>query len=312
MGSLTGYLQEQFRRRCPPGWSCRPEARLLPPDLAALLGYTPRADVTLTHEAEGRRLWVEFEVSRADPVANHAKFATAHLFQPQPPTDVFVSMVSRHVDRGRRNLAASTILLMRQIGMSAVQTVLLPGLGGAEVQRLNQLSADELRQTGPDAGPEIERAFAVSTPQGTADGHQIYFAGDVVDVLLNARMWDEQVATPEGRQLWGRRRIQYFVHVPYSGQFAPSKFCAFLPVGGPTGPERRWHMTLAIYAALDESETRFDGNAAHRHLTQRLGMVTHDPTSHPEIAEAFQRWLAAVGDVVSVPQQGLTFLCPSE
>ena len=94
MGSLTGYLQEQFRRRCPPGWSCRPEARLLPPELAAILGYTPRADVVLAHEADGRRLWVEFEVSRADPVANHAKFATTHLFAPQPPPDCFVAMAT--------------------------------------------------------------------------------------------------------------------------------------------------------------------------------------------------------------------------
>src|SRR5579884_2094977 len=195
MGSLTGYLQEQFRRRCPPGWSCRPEARLLPPELAALLGYTPRADVVLAHEADGRQLWVEFEVSR-------------------------------HVDRGRRNLAAGTILPMRQLGMSAVQTALYPALDGLTVQRLNQLPPGELRQKGPDAAPEIERALTVSTPQGTAGGHQIYFAGDVIEVLLNARMWNEQVATPEGRRLWGRRRIQYFVHVPYSGQFAPSKFCA--------------------------------------------------------------------------------------
>src|SRR5262245_26733603 len=127
MGSLTGYLQEQFRRRCPPGWSCHPEAHILHPDLAAILGYAPQADVVLANEAEARRLWVEFEVSRADPVANHAKFATAHLFQPQPPTDVFVSMMSRHVVRGRRNLAAGTILLMRQLGMRAVQTALLPG-----------------------------------------------------------------------------------------------------------------------------------------------------------------------------------------
>jgi hypothetical protein len=216
------------------------------------------------------------------------------------------------VDRGRRNLAASTILLMRQIGMSAVQTALFPALDGPAVQRLNQMSADALRQAGPDAGPEIERAFAVSTPQGTAGGHQVYFAGDEVDVLLNARMWNEQVATPEGRRLWGRRRIQYFVYVPYSGQFAPSKFCAFLPVGGPTGPERRWHMTLGVYAALDESETRFDGNVAHRHMTERLGMVTHDQASRPQIAEAFQRWLVGVGDVVSVSQQGPTFLCPRE
>jgi hypothetical protein len=33
-----------------------------------------------------RRLWIEFEISRADPVANHAKFATAQLFQPLPVT----------------------------------------------------------------------------------------------------------------------------------------------------------------------------------------------------------------------------------
>jgi hypothetical protein len=125
-------------------------------------------------------------------------------------------------------------------------------------------------------------------------------------------MWNEQVATPAGRQLWGRRRIQYFVHVPYSGQFAPSKFCAFLPVGGPTGPERRWHMTLEVYAALDESEARFDGHAAQQHLTRRLGMVTQDAASDPRIAAAFQRWLAGVSDLVSVSQPGLTFICPPE
>src|SRR5262245_56927852 len=152
---------------------------------------------------------------------------------------------------------------MRQIGMRAVQTALLPGLDGPAVQRLNQMPPDALRHNGPHAGPEIERAFAVSTPQGTAGGHPIDFAGDVIEVLLNARMWNEQVATPEGRRLWARRRIRYFVHVPYSGQFAPSKFCAFLPVGGPAGPGRRWHMTLGVYAALDEGETRFDGNVAH-------------------------------------------------
>jgi hypothetical protein len=57
--------------------------------------------------ADGRRIWVEFEVSRADPVANRAKFATAHLFQSQPAADTFLAMVRPHVDRGRRNLAAT-------------------------------------------------------------------------------------------------------------------------------------------------------------------------------------------------------------
>ena len=48
---------------------------------------------------------LSIEVSRADPVANHAKFATGHLFQPQLPTDVFISMESSNATQGRRNLA---------------------------------------------------------------------------------------------------------------------------------------------------------------------------------------------------------------
>ena len=72
--------------------------------LEALLGYRPRVDVLLEREDGSRRLWIEFEVSRADPVANHAKFATAHLFQPQAEADSFLAMVSPHVARGRRSL----------------------------------------------------------------------------------------------------------------------------------------------------------------------------------------------------------------
>jgi hypothetical protein len=93
MGTLPGYLQHAFAAACPPGWSAMAEVALLSDDLAALLGYRPQADLLLTHTAGGR-IWVEFEVSRADPVANHAKFATAHLFHPQPASDRFLAMVS--------------------------------------------------------------------------------------------------------------------------------------------------------------------------------------------------------------------------
>jgi hypothetical protein len=89
MGSLATFLQAEFRRRCPPGWECSPESPLLPAALTDLLGYDPRADVVLTDPAAKSRIWVEFEVSRADPVANHAKFATAHLFQTQSPDEYF-------------------------------------------------------------------------------------------------------------------------------------------------------------------------------------------------------------------------------
>src|SRR5215468_210834 len=105
MGTLTTYLQTEFAAVCPVGWTCRHEVPILDRKLEDLLGFSSRVDLVLEKLDESRRLWVEFEVSRADPVANHAKFATDHLFQPQPPNDIFVSMVSRHVERGRRNLA---------------------------------------------------------------------------------------------------------------------------------------------------------------------------------------------------------------
>jgi hypothetical protein len=117
---------------------------LLPTELTQLLGYDPRADVVLTNTVNRSRIWIEFEVSRADPVANHAKFATTTLFNPQSPADHFVSMVSPHIDRGRRNLAAATIRLMRRIGMSAFQTTLLPLTPPNEVKRLNHLPVEQL------------------------------------------------------------------------------------------------------------------------------------------------------------------------
>lgn len=136
MGQLAAYLQHAFASHCPPGWHSQAEVPLLSADLHRLFGYAPQVDVLLTHD-DGRRLWIEFEISRADPVANHAKFATTHLFQPQPPSDLFLSMVTAHVARGRRNLAANTIWLMRYAGLQAYQTPLLPHLPPTEIKRLN-------------------------------------------------------------------------------------------------------------------------------------------------------------------------------
>ena len=145
------------------GWWVRPEGRLLPPDLKRLLGYAPRADIVLERLDDSLRLWVEFEVSRADPVANHAKFATAHLFCPQAPADRFLAMVSPHVTRGRRNLAFNAVALMRQVGMKAFQTVLFPELAPPEVQRLNQLAVGALSRrpstsTGRSSAPWPSRS----------------------------------------------------------------------------------------------------------------------------------------------------------
>ncbi len=82
MGLLANYLQEAFMAQPPTGWTCRREVHVLSSDFEQLLGYSPRADVCLEAANASRRIWIEFEISRADPVANHAKFATAHLFKP--------------------------------------------------------------------------------------------------------------------------------------------------------------------------------------------------------------------------------------
>ena len=124
MPSLAKHLQKAFSDICPQGWTCQDEVTILSNELNRLLGYQSRADVLLSSVDNTQRVWIEFEISRADPVANHAKFATAHLFKPWSPSDTFISMVSPHVSRGRRNLAANTITLMRHLGIQAFQTPL--------------------------------------------------------------------------------------------------------------------------------------------------------------------------------------------
>jgi hypothetical protein len=109
--------------------------------------------------------------------------------------------------------------------------------------------------------------------------------------------------------------VQYFVVVPYSGEFAPCKFCAFLPirrvgaVGEITDTSR---MTLQLYMQLDETEPRFDGNVAQRHLTKRLGMVRTTPAEHPRTGEQFERWLSTVANLIIVHSRGPLFLLPPD
>jgi hypothetical protein len=71
-------------------------------------------------------------------------------------------------------------------------------------------------------------------------------------------------------------------------------------------------MTLELYVQLDESESRFDGNVAQRHLTRRLGMMATTPKDHPQTAERFERWLTPLEDLIVVHARGPVFLLPSE
>lgn len=314
MGALTEYLQDSFAAFCPSGWTCHREVQVLDSTLAELFGYAPKADVSLERNDGRRKLWIEFEVSRADPVANHAKFATAHLFQPQRETETFVSMVSWHVARGRRNLASNTISLMRHVGMSAFQTTLFPNIPPDEIRRLNHLDRQTLAGLHLEPSREIARALEISEPVVTTKEHRIHFVADSLDVICNLRSWNHSVATEHGRNLWGRRRVQYLVFDRKTKFFAPSKFCAFLPISfDRTGalPISTPTMTMDLYASLKEGDPRFDGNRAWRHLRDHLGMTLQPLRSSSELSTPFRNWLQGVGDAIQVDDRRTQVLCPS-
>jgi hypothetical protein len=313
MGQLASYLQEAFMSQPPSGWTCRREMRVLSSDFEQLIGYSPRADVCLEAANASRRIWIEFEISRADPVANHAKFATAHLFKPFETSDTFVSMVSSHVARGRRNLASNTVHLLRHVGISAFQTVLLPDVEPEEVKRLNHSSLDSLRSSNLDVPRELNRVFQIVEPVIEDDGHRIHFASELFDVIRNLHRWNSEVSQPEGAELWKRRTVTYFVFDPVSKLFAPSKYCAYsIPVrlSPISTTSASGLMNIQTYCTLDESDRRFDGNRARTHLMTNLGMNLTAADNSPEIGFAFNAWLSERATSVAVHPSGAKFLVP--
>jgi hypothetical protein len=262
-------------------------------------------------------LWIEFEVSRADPVANHAKFATSHLFHPQPERDVFVSMVSSHVQRGRRNLAANTIALMRCIGMNAFQTTLFPAIAPVEIKRLNHLDSNALGQENLDIVSEIERAISVSETILATSERRIHFAGELAEVMLNVRRWNKDLQTAEGQKLWGKRTITYFVVDPFGKQFAPSKFCAYVAIPSrdlirdATGNIADYlAMSVQLYVSLDGVDSRFDGRRAQSHLVKNLGMVTKQLIDAPGLFDLFNQWMYKNSERINIHPNGPVFLMP--
>ena len=315
MPALTKYLQQEFTNRCPSGWKCEHECRLLTRELEQTLGYSPRADLLLQKHDGSRRFWIEFEVSRADPVANHAKFATGHLFEPQLSTDVFISMVSSNVDQGRRNLAFNAIYLMRHIGMKAFQTLLLPHLSSTEIKRLNHTPS--LVNEKLAVPSEIERIFTVSDTVLTTTDRHIHFASDIFEVILNLKKWNCDLVTPEGHRIWGRRTVTYFVHDSSSGEFAPSKFCAYVAIPTPdsissvrSSVPMRSEMTVNLYATLDNTDSRFDGYRAQVHLRKHLGMEVMPHEKSPAVEQLFRQWLEKYSDSITVHPRGPVFLLP--
>jgi hypothetical protein len=321
LGSLTPYLQEHFQASCPRGWRCRCEVPLVDAAAARRLGFEPRADVLLEKSDESKRIWVEFEISRADPVANHAKFATARFFEASVQREAFVSMSSRHIVRGRAALAAGAAMMMRSLGFPAFQVDLLPSLDARAIKRLNAVPRAELsRVAGLDVAPEIERVLAV-TDAAIIDGwHRIHKADNHFTVSVNVRRWNHEMTEPSIRARWGRRAVQYYVFDPPTQLFAPAKFCAFVPSPLSKEPampfllvrEPPGAMTMDLYASLGEGDPRFDGHVARTHLASRLGYRAMALSSAPvQVATAFEQWHAEWADAVTT-RRPTTILFPPD
>jgi hypothetical protein len=314
MGNLTTYLQNAFAQHCPNGWSCKSEVLLLSKELNELFGYSSRADILLAKNDGSRRLWIEFEVSRADPVANHAKFATAHLFSRQLESDCFISMVSSHIARGRMNLAANTIHVMREAGMNAFQTLLFPDFSPDRIKLLNHLEVSAIYDQSLPVRREVERAFEISKPVLATKERRIYFASNILEVMLNLRRWNQELLTEEGRNLWGTRNIKYFVFDPITKNFAPSKFCAYIPENRIIDVSSRrtvFEMNLDLYSSL-ENEPSFDGNRAWTHLTKNLAMNVYASSDLSEILPFFERWLNIYAKNINIIQNEPIFILPPE
>lgn len=139
----------------------------------------------------------------------------------------------------------------------------------------------------------------------------------MMDVMLNLRCWNQELATPEGRALWGRRTITYFVFDPRSGGFAPSKFCAYLAIQTVTGlrlelgrPPATAQMKISLYVTLDGTDSTFDGGRARTHLIRSLAMIPKTLSDMPKMEPLFERWLAQHCNYITVHPSGPIFLLP--
>lgn len=314
-GRLARFLQRAFERESARrGWTCSIEAPLIDSHAARRLGFDPRVDVLLSRSDDVRRIWVEFEVSRADPVANQAKFASAAFFEGCGAGDAFVSMASRHIAPGRKALMATTAMFMRSVGIPAFQVDLLPDADGPTIKVLNASSPEVLDGAALDVGAEIDRVIAVADAKLASGWHRIHMADNAFTVGVNVRTWNAEAADPVLARRWAKRRVRFLVFDPASRLFAPSKFCAFVPATTGTTEGRSFlsvreppgGMTSEIYFSLGEQDPRFDGHVARVHLEKRLRYRAIPVSSMlGGTAEAFERWRMSLSETISVPRDAV-------
>jgi hypothetical protein len=290
---------------------------LIGSEAALRLGFRPRVDVLLTRAKDARRIWVEFEVSRAEPVANQAKFASAAFFEGSVGADAFVSMASRHIAPGRKALMATTAMFMRSVGISAFQIDLLPDSDGTKIKALNAASKESLESAALDIAAEVDRVIAVADARLVTGWHRIHMADNAFTVSANVRTWNAEAVNPLFMRRWACRRVRFFAFDPASRGFAPSKFCAYVPAvsGAVEGRafmsvrEPPGGMTSEIYFSLGEQDSRFDGNLARMHLERRLRYrVLPISEASRDVADAFSEWKARHRESVAVSPDAVVLM----
>jgi hypothetical protein len=297
---IASELQRRWVEAPPAGWSAAEEQDLLLPVDRRLLGYRPVADLVLTHHSTHQRLWIELEISRADPVANHTKFASAHLLRPFSRQDAFVSLVSNHITRGRANLAAHTTYLLRQSGLRAFQMPLLGELSADQICAMNQ----GVRPLSELPTPDLQKMIELTQPVLEQAHVSIYYVTNSLEVCLNVRQWNQDAQCDSSRAVWGLRRVKYLVYDNRTQLFAPSKFCAYSrmrpPEPGAASVDFTPVMTIQAYASVAQDERIFDGTRAWKCLS-RIGfkkVPAHEAS--PVLRQRLQAWKELHADLVHV------------
>lgn len=297
---LAETLQKRWEKDPPPGWIAKREVAVITAAGARILGYQPKADLLLCSKDSNQRIWIELEVSRADPAANHIKFGSAHMLDPLPSSDAFVSLVSQHVSLGRTNLAAHATWLLRANGLRAFQIPLLPQLDASTIQQFNQgrLSLDTLPT------PDLGEILLATEPIGSSEGSGIYRVTNRLEVILNIHQWNKDMSYEDARTAWGSRRARYFVHDRSSNLFAPSKFAAYTRIPMINAPDEPLPynpaMTVRAYSKIPHDNPIFDGRKAWKNISS-LGFEVKRASKCPKvIQDHFRSWLglhAALLDV---------------
>src|SRR5262245_20292925 len=123
----------------------RYEADVFPQSLCEEIGYSPAADLLVEYSWEGSEVhaWIEVEVSRADPVANPAKFLVAFSERSPQAGEIFVFALSRAIQRGRAALCRRFVRMMQERGFPVYTEDFLPSATEHLIARLNVRSREE-------------------------------------------------------------------------------------------------------------------------------------------------------------------------